>query len=110
MARKKRELGLGDVVESVTKATGLDKLVGDDCGCKERKEKLNSLLSFGKKIVNCPTEEQIAYIDGIGSQIRFADRLKIAEIYEFVYNTKIDVDSTCGECWLNHIRQIKRAV
>lgn len=46
--RKKAEpkpQGLGDVVEKVTKATGIDKVVkavaGDDCGCDERKKKLN---------------------------------------------------------------------
>ena len=53
--RKKRQ-GLGDVVESITQATGIDKVVhavlGDDCGCDERKEKLNKLFPFGKRIQN----------------------------------------------------------
>jgi hypothetical protein len=30
--------GLGDTIASITKATGLDKLVGEDCGCKQRQE------------------------------------------------------------------------
>ena len=40
--------GLGDVIEKVTEATGIKKaikwLAGDDCGCEERKEKLNALF------------------------------------------------------------------
>ena len=37
--------GLGDTIEKITKATGIDKLVkfiaGEDCGCDERQEILN---------------------------------------------------------------------
>ena len=43
-----KEVGLGDVVEKITKATGIKKafdtfteLTGVDCGCSERKDKLN---------------------------------------------------------------------
>ena len=52
--------GLGDVVEKVTEATGIKKVVkkvfGDDCGCNERKQKLNQIFSF--KPVECFTEKQ----------------------------------------------------
>jgi len=34
--------GLGDTIASITKATGIDKLVGEDCGCKQRQEMLNN--------------------------------------------------------------------
>lgn len=44
---------LGDAVAAFTHATGLDKLAekyteitGRDCGCKERQELLNRLVSF----------------------------------------------------------------
>ena len=51
--------GLGDLVEKVTEATGIKKVVkavfGDDCGCDERREKLNKLLSF--KTAECLTED-----------------------------------------------------
>jgi hypothetical protein len=110
MARKKRQIGLGDVVESVTKATGLDKLAGDDCGCKERKEKLNQLFSFGKKIHECPTDEQRAYLDTIKGSINKEQRIKIADIYFSIYRQPIDANSTCGECWANWIKQIKLAL
>ena len=39
--------GLGDIVEIITKYTGIKwlvkKVVGEDCGCDERKEFLNKL-------------------------------------------------------------------
>ena len=42
--------GLGDSVEKVLKATGIDKvakkILGDDCGCEERKEALNRLYPY----------------------------------------------------------------
>lgn len=110
MGRKKRELGLGDIVEAVTEATGIKELVGDDCGCDKRKEQLNALLSFGKKIINCPTEEHINYINSLDGAINLQQRKEIAEIYAFVYGTNIDYDSTCGDCWANWIGQIKKAV
>ena len=39
---------IGDFVEKITKATGIKWLVkkiwGDDCGCDERKDKLNNIF------------------------------------------------------------------
>jgi hypothetical protein len=37
----KRHKGIGDTVAAITKATRLDKLVGEDCGCGERQEAWN---------------------------------------------------------------------
>lgn len=44
-----KRLGLGDVIEKVTKATGIKTVVekvsevtGVPCGCEQRKEKLNN--------------------------------------------------------------------
>jgi len=55
--------GVGDVVESITKATGIKKLVetftpdGKDCGCSKRKEQLNK-IRFNHKPIRCFTETQ----------------------------------------------------
>ena len=42
--------GLGDDIEKITEATGIKKVVkwafGEDCGCDERKEKLNKLFKY----------------------------------------------------------------
>ncbi len=46
--------GLGDTVQKITHATGLDKLAqlytqitGKDCGCRSRQEALNKLIPYG---------------------------------------------------------------
>lgn len=61
MGRKKHE-GLGDTVEAVLKTTGVKKLVeifvdGKDCGCDERKEKLNNMFPYRFK-ARCLTEQE----------------------------------------------------
>jgi hypothetical protein len=42
--------GLGDLVEEVTKRTGIkslvEKVTGKDCGCAGRRDKLNKLVPF----------------------------------------------------------------
>tara|TARA_R100000322_G_C5345122_1_gene166792 strand:+ start:187 stop:363 length:177 start_codon:yes stop_codon:yes gene_type:complete len=50
----KEDRGLGDTIERVTKATGIKKAVdyvsektGKDCGCSQRKEKLNERFNYG---------------------------------------------------------------
>ena len=45
--------GLGDTIEKITKATGIKRVVdtvskatGRDCGCKQRKMKLNKAMPY----------------------------------------------------------------
>ena len=59
MARpRKQSEGLGDTVEKVIRFTGLQHFVnGEDCGCEERKKKLNELLPYRFK-ARCLTEEE----------------------------------------------------
>jgi len=47
--KNKQSQGLGDTIAKITEATGIDKLVNaitDDCGCEERKQKLNELFAY----------------------------------------------------------------
>ena len=62
--KENQSTGLGDVVEKVTKATGIKKVVdtvfdamGKDCGCSDRKKKLNK-IRLPWSVVGCFTEEQ----------------------------------------------------
>lgn len=45
--------GFGDTLEKVFKATGVDKVakavLGDDCGCNYRRDKLNGLFPYSKQ-------------------------------------------------------------
>lgn len=55
---KKQSKGLGDTVEKVIKAVGLDIFVeGKDCGCEGRKETLNKLFPYRFKS-RCMTEKE----------------------------------------------------
>lgn len=49
--------GLGDIVETVTETLGIKKT--KDCGCNERKEQLNNLPFFKRKVTvyRCMTDE-----------------------------------------------------
>jgi len=90
--------GLGDVIEDITKATGIKAIVdkvsdalGVDCGCDERRERLNNLLPRGRKQQRCFTDEEyIKY--GEFMQTRKAGRLEKDEvkylmtIYAKIYN------------------------
>ena len=58
--------GLGDIIENITKATGIKKLVewafgGIDCGCDARKEKLNKLFPRKRK-PECLLEDEYNYL------------------------------------------------
>ncbi len=66
---KARKLGLGDLIESTLSAVGITpervtKLIGKDCGCKQRKEWLNRVTLWAKqtkKIEN--KEDAIKYFE-----------------------------------------------
>ena len=57
---KGKSKGLGDTIEKITTTTGVKKLIeifvdGEDCGCEERKQKLNVLFAYRLK-ARCLTE------------------------------------------------------
>lgn len=58
MARPKKSRGLGDTIEKIIHAAGLQIFVeGKDCGCEKRKEKLNELFPYRFK-ARCLTEQE----------------------------------------------------
>ena len=68
MGRKKKATGLGDTIEQITEATGIkaavelfSKVTGIDCGCEERKAKLNNLISY-RRNVNCLKEDEYLFL------------------------------------------------
>lgn len=89
MAKKRKPRGLGDTIETVIKATGLDKLVSDDCGCEARKEALNNLLPYRYK-ARCVTKEEVdtwnAFKDRRTVKIEWDDTLYVCNLYSDVFN------------------------
>ena len=62
--QKKKATGLGDTVEQVLEATGIAKVakfvLGEDCNCEERKQKLNEWFPYRKP--ECLTEEEYNWL------------------------------------------------
>lgn len=99
-ANYKNSKGVGDVVADVTKLTGVQyivkKLFGEDCGCDERQEALNSY--FGKP-VNPLTEDEYLFLHDLingGSKITPKQQLRCKEIYENVFN--VNMNGLCLSC------------
>ena len=99
--KAKQSKGLGDTIAKVTKATGIDKVVkfllGDDCGCDERKEKLNKLFAYPTECLN---ETEYKYLENCfnvrRSYIMPLEQKDLMKIYSRVFNQKISSD--CGSC------------
>ena len=111
--------GLGDTVASVTKATGLDKvaksaaaLLGmDDCGCDERKERLNKAFRYAKP--NCLEEQDFVFLSEFltasRTRVTHPQQVRLLNIYNYAFNQNIEPTS-CGGCLRRVIDQLKRLV
>ena len=106
--------GLGDLVDKVTEATGIKKVVkavfGDDCGCDERREKLNKLLSF--KTAECLNEEEYKVLDlyfGTNpTTIKPTEWIQLAKIGKRVFNVRVSNDMGCGGCVRELVAKLKK--
>jgi BRCT domain type II-containing protein len=106
--------GLGDTIEKITTATGIKAavkaVVGDECGCDERKEKLNKLFPY-KREPECLNEEEIAYLStGVLKKktLTYDDRVQIATIHARVFHHKFDVPCTCSpKIWMQWVKQLQ---
>jgi hypothetical protein len=113
---KRKQKGLGDTIELLTEATGIKKAVelfseitGLDCGCDERKEKLNKIFPYKKP--NCLNEEDYSYLKAFfstnPSQITPVVQRELSSIYKNIFN--VDLESTsCASCWRDYIGEIRR--
>ena len=110
---EKESSGLGDTVEKITKATGIKKVVemfadGKDCGCDERKEKLNKIFRYSKP--NCLNEDEFELIrmavETRKNKFTSADQETYKAIYERVFNKKVECTSCSfrNEIWKDLFR------
>jgi len=96
--------GLGDTVEKVFKATGIDKVakfvLGEDCGCDERKEYLNKIFPYNKP--NCLTEDEYQWLDNYytkgANQVTPQIQEEFLVIYNRVMNDK-QMPTSCSSCF-----------
>jgi hypothetical protein len=117
MARPKKiqAKGLGDTVESVLKATGIDKvakfILGEDCKCDERKEKLNALFPYKKPLCLTETEYEWlkAWIETKTNQVTPSDQAQILVIYNRIFLQRNE-PSNCSSCLKDMVDQLKQVM
>jgi len=108
--RKPKSLGLGDTIEKITEATGIKKVVefiaGEDCGCEERKQKLNKLFPY----VECLNEKEFDYLTDFQpwKKVRLepADQEQLLSVYNRVFSKRKKI-THCSSCWKNIISDLK---
>lgn len=108
--------GLGDTIEKITKATGIDKLVkfvaGEDCGCDERKKKLNKIFNYNRK-PNCLSETDYKWLDNFFKSnprvIKPSDQKVANEIHEKTFNYKEGNCDGCVRTMMNNLKTVYEA-
>jgi hypothetical protein len=100
---KKKATGLGDSIEQVLEVTKIAKvakwILGEDCGCEERKEKLNKLFPYAKP--KCLTEEEFTYLTEskvLDKNVLIpSEQRELLKIYNRVFSQRRQPTS-CGSC------------
>lgn len=106
-ALKSSKKGLGDVVENITKATGIKKVVKAvsealdiDCGCDERKDKLNNI--FRHNVKDCITHDEYVYLSTYFNKrterVTVDEQKEMLAIYNRVFNKNKQLTS-CYTCF-----------
>ena len=106
---KPKAKGLGDIVETVLKATGVDKvakwILGEDCGCEARKETLNRLFPYRKP--KCLTEDEFLYLDEWFSSSRNSvtneQQKALITISNRIFDENVKT-SSCTSCFLRSVQ------
>jgi hypothetical protein len=115
MARPKKikPTGLGDTVEQLLKATKIDKIakfiLGEDCGCDERKAKLNALFPYKKPL--CLTEIEYEWLKTWISlkvnQVKPTDQAQLLSIYNRIFQQRNEPTS-CSSCLRDMVEELKK--
>lgn len=110
-----RSKGLGDTVEKVFKAVGIDKAVkfiaGEDCGCDARKKALNRMFPYQKP--DCLNEKEYNFLSKFfetrHNQIKPNEQEALLEVYNRVFNDNQEMTS-CSKCFLNNVYKKLEAI
>ena len=107
--------GLGDTIEIVLEKTGIAKLakwiLGEDCGCEERKEKLNKLFPYSKP--KCLTEDEHTYLTTskvLDKNVLIpSEQRELLKIYNRVFSQRRQPTS-CGSCLREVVNGLNKVV
>ena len=102
--------GLGDSVEKVLKATGIDKIakkvLGDDCGCEERKQALNKLYPYSRQFTEDEIKIYEQVLPRIHDRITAQDQAIMVKLYNKVFNAN-KKPSSCGSCVQGTLKKLE---
>jgi len=110
---KNESKGLGDTIAKITKATGIDKVakfvLGEDCGCDKRKEKLNKLFPYAQP--KCLTEDEFNTLDIYYKEeketLSSEEQIELLKINNRVF-TENKTPTTCASCLRDLVIKLKQ--
>jgi len=112
----KKSKGIGDDIAKLTKATGLDKLakkvLGDDCGCDDRRKQLNQLFPRFQNIRQFTEDEIKIYEEVIPTvskgTLTPGERAVISALYHGVFGEppKWKSCSPCNKQIMNNLKKV----
>jgi hypothetical protein len=116
LVRSTESIGLGDTVEKVLEATGIAKvakwILGEDCGCDKRKEALNKLFTYKRKI-ECLQEGEYLFLKDFfafnKSRLKPTEQSSLLRIYNRVFNQRQE-PSSCSDCWKRILNDLQKIV
>ena len=106
---------LGDLIELITTYTGIkwvvkkiSKLTGKDCGCDDRKAKLNKIFPYNKP--ECLEENEYNYLADFFSKpktmIKPDEQKELVKIYNRVLHYDFKTTS-CGSCFRGVLNKLE---
>lgn len=115
--KRKPSQGLGDTIEKITESTGIKAAVkfvaGEDCGCEERKVKLNALFPRRQPLCMSETEYNwwTAFRERNATTIQPDELDAISAMYSRIFQKrKVYRPCTCNpNAWqevINHLNYI----
>lgn len=111
---KRKATGLGDTIENVLQATGIDKvakfILGEDCGCNERKAKLNEMFSYTKKplcLIENEYEVLTSLLPLVQHEITPLEQMALLKIYNRVFQDNQQMTS-CGSCLRDVVNSLNK--
>ena len=112
---KNKSKGLGDNIAKFTKATGIDKLakkvLGEDCGCDQRRKKLNQMFPNYKNIRQF-TEDEIKIYEEVMPTIEKEQKMDMSQktivnkLYMLVFGVQ-PIWKSCSSCNRQIIKNLR---
>ena len=106
----KKAVGLGDVVEKITEVTGIKSIIEgltDDCGCNDRKKKLNAAFPFYNEMTDTQKTEWVELRKLYElKQLDASQRQRVDKLYNEVFNKRVK-PSRCGPCYVRRYKALE---